>query len=231
MVEWLSQWAGAIIVAVIIGTVIEMILPEGSSKKFIKVVIGIYIVFTIITPIINKFTGEEINVSDILELDDYIEEAKEFAKVQNAMQDDNESSIRSMYISGIKNDIKAKIETRGYIVNSVDLEVANDDTYTIKSIAIDAQKQNENTENTDSGNNEQTKTIEEVNEIEKVEVRIDNQYGNSNTEVKNNTTNNLEQDNNLQDTSNDRLSNKEKKELIEYLSGVYEVKRENISIN
>ena len=228
MVEWLSQWAGAIIVAVIIGTVIEMILPEGNSKKFIKVVIGIYIVFTIITPIINKFTGEEINVSDILELDDYIEEAKESAKVQNAMQDDNESSIRSMYISGIKNDIKAKIETRGYIVNSVDLEVANDDTYTINSIAIDAQKQNENI---DSGDNEQTETIEEVNEIEKVEVRIDNQYGNSNTEVQNNTTNNLEQDNNLQDTSNDRLSNKEKKELIEYLSGVYEVKKENISIN
>lgn len=228
MVEWLSQWAGAIIVAVIIGTVIEMILPEGNSKKFIKVVIGIYIVFTIITPIINKFTGEEINVSDILELDDYIEEAKESAKVQNAMQDDNESSIRSMYISGIKNDIKAKIETRGYIVNSVDLEVANDDTYTINSIAIDAQKQNENI---DSGDNEQTETIEEVNEIEKVEVRIDNQEGNSNTEVQNNTTNNLEQDNNLQDTSNDRLSNKEKKELIEYLSGVYEVKKENISIN
>ena len=228
MVEWLSQWAGAIIVAVIIGTVIEMILPEGSSKKFIKVVIGIYIVFTIITPIINKFTGEEINVSDILELDDYIEEAKKSAKVQNVMQDDNESSIRSMYISGIKNDIKAKIETRGYIVNSVDLEVANDDTYTINSIAIDAQKQNENT---DSGDNEQTETIEEVNEIEKVEIRIDNQEGNSNTEVKNNTTNNLEQDNNLQDTSNDRLSNKEKKELIEYLSGVYEVKKENISIN
>ena len=228
MVEWLSQWAGAIIVAVIIGTVIEMILPEGNSKKFIKVVIGIYIVFTIITPIINKFTGEEINVSDILELDDYIEEAKESAKVQNAMQDDNESSIRSMYISGIKNDIKAKIETRGYIVNSVDLEVANDDTYTINSIAIDAQKQNENI---DSGDNEQTETIEEVNEIEKVEVRIDNQDGNSNTEVQNNTTNNLEQDNNLQDTSNDRLSNKEKKELIEYLSGVYEVKKENISIN
>ena len=228
MVEWLSQWAGAIIVAVIIGTVIEMILPEGNSKKFIKVVIGIYIVFTIITPIINKFTGEEINVSDILELDDYIEEAKESAKVQNAMQDDNESSIRSMYISGIKNDIKAKIETRGYIVNSVDLEVANDDTYTINSIAIDAQKQNENT---DSGDNEQTETIEEVNEIEKIEVRIDNQEGNSNTEVQNNTTNNLEQDNNLQDTSNDRLSNKEKKELIEYLSGVYEVKKENISIN
>ena len=36
MVEWLSQWAGAIIVAVIIGTVIEMILPEGNSKNLLK---------------------------------------------------------------------------------------------------------------------------------------------------------------------------------------------------
>ena len=38
-IEWLSNWSQAIIVAVIIGTIIEMILPEGNSKKYIKVVI------------------------------------------------------------------------------------------------------------------------------------------------------------------------------------------------
>ena len=31
--EWISNWAGGIIVAVIIGTVIEMVLPEGNCKK------------------------------------------------------------------------------------------------------------------------------------------------------------------------------------------------------
>ena len=36
MVEWISNWAESIIVAVIIATIIEMILPEGNSKKYIK---------------------------------------------------------------------------------------------------------------------------------------------------------------------------------------------------
>ena len=51
MVEWISGWAQGIIVAVIIATIIEMLLPEGSSKKYIKVVVGIYILFTKITSI------------------------------------------------------------------------------------------------------------------------------------------------------------------------------------
>ena len=76
MVEWISNWAESIIVAVIIATIIEMILPEGNSKKYIKVVIGVYVLFTIITPVINKFTGEDVQVSDILDLDTYIEEAE-----------------------------------------------------------------------------------------------------------------------------------------------------------
>ena len=43
--EWISDWVQGIIVAVIIVTIIEMILPNGNSKKYIKVVIGIYIIF------------------------------------------------------------------------------------------------------------------------------------------------------------------------------------------
>ena len=40
MIEFLSSWAQGIIVAVIIATLIEMILPNSSSKKYVKVVIG-----------------------------------------------------------------------------------------------------------------------------------------------------------------------------------------------
>ena len=97
MVEWISNWAESIIVAVIIATIIEMILPEGNSKKYIKVVIGVYVLFTIIIPVINKFTGEDVQVSDILDLDTYIEEAEASVKMQNTIQDNNQSSIMGMY--------------------------------------------------------------------------------------------------------------------------------------
>ena len=36
MVAFISNWAQGIIVAVIIASIIEMILPEGSSKKYIN---------------------------------------------------------------------------------------------------------------------------------------------------------------------------------------------------
>ena len=47
-----------------------MILPEGNSKKYIKVVIGIYVLFTIVSPNITKISGKEIQVSDIIDLDE-----------------------------------------------------------------------------------------------------------------------------------------------------------------
>ena len=34
--EWMTTWAQGIIVAVIITTIIELILPEGNHKKYIK---------------------------------------------------------------------------------------------------------------------------------------------------------------------------------------------------
>ena len=83
MVSWLSNWAEAIIIAVIIATIIEMILPEGSSKKYIKVVIGVYILFTIVSPVITQFTGKSLAVSDFLDLDSYINEVKEKETTQN----------------------------------------------------------------------------------------------------------------------------------------------------
>ena len=64
MIGWLSNWAETIIIAVVIATIIEMLIPEGSSKKYVKVVIGVYILFTIISPIITKFTGKSIAVSN-----------------------------------------------------------------------------------------------------------------------------------------------------------------------
>ena len=59
MVNWLNTWAQRIIIVVIICTIIEMILPEGKNKKYIKIVMGIYVVFTIISPIIAKINNKE----------------------------------------------------------------------------------------------------------------------------------------------------------------------------
>lgn len=217
MIEWISNWAGGIVVAVIIGTVIEMILPSGNSKKYIKVVIGIYVLFTIVSPVITKFTGETIEVSDILDLDKYVEEAEDVG-VQNTVQSNNQ--IMEVYSSGIKEDLKAKIEAKGYMVNSIDIGIANDESYSITDITIDVEKEEkvdgnemvENEENT--GEADSTNKVEPIENVNKVEISIADDSTNSN-----------------KNSNEDSLSNSEKKELKEYLSSVYEVNKNNIIIN
>ena len=65
MISWFNSWAQGIILAVIIVTILEMIVPEGKNKKYIKIVMGVYITFTMISPIITKVTGNnfELDVS------------------------------------------------------------------------------------------------------------------------------------------------------------------------
>ncbi len=222
--DWISDWAEGIIIAVIIGTVIEMILPEGNSKKYIKMVIGIYVLFTIVSPIITKFTGESIQVSEVLELDKYIVEAEEAAKAQNTIQNDNQDNIMKVYLSGIKSDMKAKIEAKGYNVKSIDVGVTDDETYKIQYINLSVEE-NENISNPEENSGEDNEqniienTIEPVEQVEKVEVNIGSE--------KTDTEEKSEEDND----NKSQLSYSKKQELKEYLSSVYEVNVSSITIN
>ena len=54
MIEFFKSWCEGIIVAVVVSIIIESILPEGNMKKYVKVIISIYIVFTILNPILGK---------------------------------------------------------------------------------------------------------------------------------------------------------------------------------
>ncbi|MGN1270226.1 MAG: stage III sporulation protein AF [Clostridia bacterium] len=203
--EWISSWIQGIIIAVIIGTIIEMILPEGNCKKYIKVVIGVYILFSIISPVITKITGNEFRVSDIFDLEKYIEVSSQ--NTQTNVKNNQQNQIKQIYISNLKKDIKQKIEQKGYEINNINIEVENNNEYTLKNITLQVYKKEEKEENN---------TVEDqINAVDKIEIQIANNI--------NNTTNN-----NKEHTS---ISSKEKKDLKEYLSNMYSLKEENININ
>ena len=238
MIDWISNWAGAIIVAVMIGTIIEMILPEGNSKKYIKVVIGIYVVFSIVTPVINKFTGKEVSVSDALDLGEYIQNSYDSLEIQNTMIEDNDNNIMEIYSSGIKSDIKAKIEGKGYEVNSVDIQIANDETYEITGIQVQVRKR-EGSRNKDELNiNNNVEPVQEVEHIEIGNIEVDGGNLQDSRNSSDNLKNNIEEKQNEKTEVSDKekqtgileLSNKEKQELAEYLSTVYEVNIQDIQI-
>ncbi len=202
--KFITSWVQGIIVAVIIGSIIEMLLPNGNSKKYIKVVIGVYIVFSIVSPVISKFTGNEFKLDSIIDINKYEDKISSYEIDTKNLENTNNSNIKEVYILNLKKDIKAKIEDKGYLVNSIQIEIENNDEYKIENVNMTISKRENKKEEIEENN---------VNEIEKVNIKV---------KIENNTTEEI--------TEMIRLTEKEINEIKEYISSVYEIDKNNINI-
>lgn len=203
--EFISVWAQGIIVSVIIATIIEMILPNSSNSKYIKVVIGVFILFTIISPIINKFSSNKI--SDKINFDSYIDTSTNNSAITTNVNLNNEDTIRKIYEENLKIDIKTKITQKGYTVGNINLDILNNDEYTLSKIDLKIVAKNESI---NQNNNTNVTTI--VENIENIRVDIGG------------SSKNKEEEKSV-------ISESEKRKLKEYLSSVYEVSENNIFVN
>ncbi len=97
MIRFLKSWCEGIIVAVILSMIIESILPEGNHKKYVKVVIGIYIIFTILNPFLGKL-NTNMEFSNFLNIP-----TVETSSV-------NTKDIQKLYADGIEQTLKNSIQ-------------------------------------------------------------------------------------------------------------------------
>jgi stage III sporulation protein AF len=173
MIDVISSWAGELVVSLVIVTLIEMLLPDNKIKKYVKTVIGVYIIFCIISPFIDK---EEFSV--IFEnAEKNLEKIQIESQVSSALEDSN-SSIEALYIQEFEKDVIKKVEELGYEVKKCEVRIqinATKDNAGINAIYLKI------------GNkkikNEQNVQIENV---QKVEISINAQEeGNNKSEEEN----------------------------------------------
>lgn len=206
MVEWLSSWGQGIIVAVVVSVIIEMLLPEGSNKKYVRVVIGIYILFTIISPVISKLPNGKIDINAIFDTSQYDETlANSDENISKKIEANNSKTVKDIYISNLETDIKSKLKEKGYGVSSTYIKVKDDENYTIEKINLDIYKEIEDNTEIEISNNIKINAIE-IN-------------------VQKNTNNTEKQANNSQ------INVEEKNKIKEYLSKTYDIDSKNIEIS
>lgn len=226
MIEWITSWAQGIIIAVIITTIIEMIVPDGNCKKYIKVVIGVYILFSIISPVITKITGKGFNISEEFNLDEFYAEA-DSKSIYNDLNSNNSNNIKDIYITNLKADISSKLKNKGYEVISCEIKIKDEETYEIKSLNLSLKKINENKNSNNSSNN--TKNVEKVQEVNEISIEIGKEENKNEIDSEKNNENN-EDEENSKDYNTD-LTAYEKNKVKEYLESTYEINKKNISIN
>lgn len=163
MVNEISNWAGGIVTSVIIITILEMLIPEGKNKKYIKTVLGIYLLFTIISPIAKAITGDEINLKNVIQIDEFKN------KNTNIHAIETNASIEKIYETNLKEDIMNKLAQKGYEANKIDLKIELEDKNNygrINHIYVQIREK-------ENGTSKQT-----INKIEKINIEIENNLEN-----------------------------------------------------
>ena len=116
MVNYLSSWAENIVISVVIVTLLEMIIPESKNKKYVKMVMSIYILFTIMSPIVKNVSSRNIDFSNLIKIDN---------KEIDTTSIETNASVINVYKESIKKDLKSRIEEEGYNVEDIDVVVEN----------------------------------------------------------------------------------------------------------
>ena len=156
MIKFINSWAQGIILAVIIATIIEIILPEGKNKKYVKTVIGVYILFTIIYPLINKFT--KTNINTLIE-----NTTKQMSTYQenNSLKIDTDKYIESTYKKKIEEDIRKRANEKNLNITSLNVYIETEDENgygMLNSLVMKVEK------------NETSKKNNDVNQIKEINI-------------------------------------------------------------
>ncbi|MCR5146278.1 MAG: stage III sporulation protein AF [Clostridia bacterium] len=206
IISSISSWAQGIVVSVIIATIIEMLVPNNGNGKYIKTVVGIFVLFTIISPVLGKFKSKD-DVFSNLDSNIHTSEYETVLASNNPINTDN--TIMKMFEENLKVDIKSKVSQRGYTTDNIYLEILNNKEYTLNKIELKVTGRIES--NNQSGNYNNVTTI--VDNIENIKVNLGGSRKDDKKEEKS------------------ILNESEKRKLKEYLSSVYDVKENNIIVN
>ena len=120
MIKSLSIWAEQIVVAVIIATLIEVILPNGNNKKYIKAVIGVYILFTIISPIFGNMKSFDF---DNFDYETYFKNTQSYQTMSDSLISHNNQSTEEIYLNNLKQDMKQKLKEKGYLIEKIAIQL------------------------------------------------------------------------------------------------------------
>ncbi len=170
MIEVLSSWAKGIGVTIVIISIFEMILPNNNSKKYIRMVLGVYLIFNIISPLV---TNKEVFNIDNIDLEEVAT-----TTTTNSSADVNQTSmnlrIKNLYEEELEKDITKKLKDKGYEVTTckvtTQISTKEDEETKINKIKIKINKLAEENINVEESTEE--KIVSEIQKIKKVDTTI-----------------------------------------------------------
>lgn len=122
MIEFLGNWTKNIVYVIIFVTFLEILLPNNSMRKYIRVVAGLFIIVVILTPITQLF-DQNVKIQDALSKF-YVEmEQIDIKNQKETLKEEQNEMTMKLYKEKIENQIKTQLEES---IREIDVDVKVD---------------------------------------------------------------------------------------------------------
>lgn len=205
MIEFLSSWAKGLGLAIVVVSILEMILPNNKTKKYIRMVMGVYILFTIISPFIKNKQTIDVSNFEIEKYNNYVSTS------EKTTQTSMDKRIEELYIDKLEKDISKKVKEQGYDILNCEIEAKLNDSEENSEISkIKLQvKKNESNKVNDKLTLE-NKVVEEIQKIRPINTNI------------------VERE---KSNKSEKITNEDKQKIKKFLMEEYGVKEKCLEIN
>ena len=179
MINFLSSWVKNLSLALIVVSILEMILPNNKTKKYVKVIMGLYILFSIIQPFVEN--SESLNL-DNFNLEEYIQlETEQVSTNSEVDQTSMDLRLNQMYMEQLEEDITEKLKEKSYELDTCDVKahISQEDSG-IEKITIRVYRKL--TDNKQEESTIEDKLVNEIQKIDKVDVSVGNKENDEETQ-------------------------------------------------
>lgn len=205
MIEFLSSWAKGLGLAIVVVSILEMILPNNKTKKYIRMVMGVYILFTIISPFIKNKPAIDVSNFDIEKYSNYTSSSGK--TTQTSM----DKRIEELYIDKLEKDISKKVKEQGYDILNCEVKAKLNDSEEnseISKIKLQVKKNEKNKINQEL--TIENKVVKEIQKIRPINTNI------------------IEKD---KENKTEKVTNEDRQKIKKFLIEEYGVKEKCLEIN
>ena len=205
MIEFLSSWAKGLGLAIVVVSILEMILPNNKTKKYIRMVMGVYILFTIISPFIKNKQTIDVSNFEIEKYNNYLSTS------EKTTQTSMDKRIEELYIDKLEKDISKKVKEQGYDILNCEVEAKLNDSEEnseISKIRLQVKKNESNKVNDEL--TLENKVVEEIQKIRPINTNI------------------IERE---KSNKSEKVTNEDKQKIKKFLMEEYGVKEKCLEIN
>ncbi|MCK9442972.1 MAG: stage III sporulation protein AF [Tissierellaceae bacterium] len=135
IISFISAWLKDIVILFVLISIAELIMPKGNTRKYINLVIGLLIIFTIINPFA-RLLKMDIDLGEVAF--NYNKPAEIYYNQDENFDMLQDKQIEQLYLSRVKADLKDLVERETeFSVKDLDLKFFKGDEYRkIESLTI-----------------------------------------------------------------------------------------------